>query len=58
MISDDYVDYSCSKVDGPNLYRFAREALGDAFGAELLIAMDAAEAEVLARQPKRLSVLG
>jgi Fe-S-cluster containining protein len=57
VVSDDYVDYSCSKADGPTLYRFAREALEDAFGAELIAAMDAAEAQVLARQPRRLSVI-
>lgn len=57
LISDDYVDYTCAHADGPNLYRFAREALGAAFGPELLVAMDAAEARVLAMQPKRLSVM-
>ncbi|MGE0872925.1 MAG: hypothetical protein AB7P03_30500 [Kofleriaceae bacterium] len=58
VISDDYVDYSCAHVvDGPNLYRFAREALLDAFGPELIAAMDAAEAKVLAAQPKKLAVV-
>ncbi|MGE0546619.1 MAG: YkgJ family cysteine cluster protein [Kofleriaceae bacterium] len=58
VISDDYVDYSCAQVtDGPNLYRFAREALLDAFGPELIVAMDTAEAKVLAAQPKKLAVV-
>jgi hypothetical protein len=58
MVSDDYVDYSCAyEPNAPTLYRVAREALADIFGADLVRAMDDAEARVLAAQPKRLQVL-
>ena len=51
LVSDDYPDYSCAYEPGaPTLYRVAREALADLFGAALVAAMDAAEARVLARQ--------
>jgi Fe-S-cluster containining protein len=50
-ISDDYKDYSCAyTADAPTLYRVGRDALGDIFGAELVAAMDEAEAKVLARR--------
>jgi hypothetical protein len=39
------------------LYRAGRDALGDIFGPELVRAMDAAEARVLAEQPVRLKVV-
>ena len=53
VVSDDYPDYSCAyEDDAPTLYRVARDALADVFGAELVRAMDAAEARVLARQLK------
>jgi Fe-S-cluster containining protein len=59
FVSDDYPDYSCAYEPGaPTLYRVAREALADIFGADLVRAMDAAEAKVLAAEPKRLPVLG
>jgi len=58
MVSDDYPDYSCAyEPNAPTLYRVAREALRDIFGDELVGAMDAAEALVLAGEPKRLPVL-
>ncbi|HEX5060010.1 MAG TPA: hypothetical protein VFV99_11655 [Kofleriaceae bacterium] len=58
MVSDDYPDYSCAYEPGaPTLYRVAREALRDIFGDDLVHAMDAAEALVLAAEPKRLPVL-
>ena len=58
MVSDDYPDYSCAYEPGaPTLYRVAREALADLFGEELVRAMDAAEALVLAAEPKRLPVV-
>jgi Fe-S-cluster containining protein len=48
FVSDDYPDYSCAyEGDSPTLYRVAREAIGDLFGRELVVAMDAAEARVL-----------
>jgi Fe-S-cluster containining protein len=51
VVSDDYHDYSCAYDDtAPTLYRVARDALGDLFGAQLVVAMDAAEAKVLARR--------
>jgi len=51
VVSDDYVDYSCAyQDDAPTLYQVARDALAALFGAELVRAMDAAEARVLARQ--------
>jgi Fe-S-cluster containining protein len=58
VVSDDYPDYSCAYVPGaPTLYRVARDALGDLFGAELVRAMDAAEARVAATSPVRLPML-
>jgi Fe-S-cluster containining protein len=56
LVSDDYHDYSCAyEPTAPTLYRVARDALADLFGAPLVAAMDAAEAKVLAR---RLPVTG
>ncbi len=63
LIADEYPEYSCAHVDGPTLYRITRDALADIFGRELVIAMDAAEAlvladpRVLADAPRRLPVL-
>lgn len=58
MVSDDYVDYSCAyEPNAPTLYRVAREALADLFGEDLVRAMDAAEALVLAGEPKHLPVI-
>lgn len=57
-VCEDYHDYSCAyDPDAPTLYRVAREALGDIFGADLVRAMDEAEARVLAAEPKRLPVI-
>lgn len=60
-VCDDYHDYSCAYVDdAPTLYRVAREALADIFGADLVTAMDEAEARVLAAMPpppRKLPVL-
>ena len=57
-MSDDYPDYSCAYEPGaPTLYRVARDAIADIFGDDLVRAMDAAEARVLAEEPKRLPVL-
>jgi Fe-S-cluster containining protein len=58
FVSDDYPDYSCAYEPGaPTLYRVAREALADLFGDDLVRAMDAAEATILASEPKRLPVV-
>lgn len=58
FVSDDYPEYSCAYVaDAPTLYRVARDTLADIFGEDLVRAMDAAEAEVLAAEPKRLPVV-
>lgn len=57
LIADEYAEYSCAHVDGPTLYRITRDTLGDVFGADLVAAMDAAEARVLAAQPRKLPVL-
>lgn len=58
VIADEYRDYSCVFVEGPTLYRITRDTLGDVFGAELVTALDAAEAQVLAALPKKLPVVG
>src|SRR3569623_1250377 len=51
VVSDDYHDYSCAYVeDAPTLYRVARDTIGALVGAELVQAMDAAEAKVNARK--------
>jgi len=58
VVSDDYPDYSCAyDASAPTLYRVARDALADLFGEALVHAMDAAEARVLAAEPKRLPVV-
>jgi Fe-S-cluster containining protein len=56
VIADEYAEYSCAHVDGPTLYRITRDALADIFGEALVVAMDAAEAQVLAAGPRRLPV--
>lgn len=55
-IADEATEYSCAHVEGPTLYRITRDALSDVFGEDLVIALDAAEAHVLAKQPKLLPV--
>lgn len=57
MIADEYPEYSCAHVDGPTLYRITRDTLGELFGADLVAALDAAEAHVLADAPRRLPVV-
>lgn len=58
MIAEDYVDYTCAfEPDAPTLYQAGRDALGDIFGPELVRAMDAAEARILANEPVRLKVV-
>ncbi|MEJ7733499.1 MAG: DUF3109 family protein [Polyangiaceae bacterium] len=54
VIADELPEYSCAHVPGISVYRAARQALHDAFGAELVAALDAAETSVLAGQPRRL----
>ncbi len=56
-IADEYAEYSCAHVDGPSLYRITRDTLAELFGQDLVFALDAAEAQVLAPIPKRLPVL-
>ena len=54
LLSDDYADYSCAyRADAPTVYRVARDALSDIFGAELVQALDAAEAS-LQESPLRM----
>lgn len=57
LIADEYPEYSCAHVEGPSLYRISRDTLADVFGPELVAAMDAAEAQVLAKEPRRLPVV-
>jgi Fe-S-cluster containining protein len=57
VIADEAPEYSCAHVEGPTLYRITRDALGDIFGPELVVALDAAEAQVLAAVPRGLPVL-
>ena len=47
VIADEYPEYSCAHVEGPSLYRITRTALADVFGEALVVALDAAEAQVL-----------
>ncbi len=54
VIADEYPEYSCAHVDGPSLYRAARDAIGQVFGADLVTALDAVEASVVAAAPRRL----
>jgi Fe-S-cluster containining protein len=57
-VCEDYEDYSCAyDPTAPTLYQVARDALRDIFGAELVVAMDALEAQLLTSAPKRLPVL-
>jgi Fe-S-cluster containining protein len=56
MIAEEYPEYSCAHVDGPTLYRLTRDTLAELFGEPLVVAMDAAEAEVLGAAPRRLPV--
>ena len=57
VIADEATEYSCAHVDGPTLYRITRDTLGELFGAELVVQLDAAEARVLAARPRHLPVL-
>lgn len=58
VLSDDYPDYSCAfDPSAPTVYRNGRDTLADVFGPELVAALDAAEAEVLAGQPRKLMVV-
>jgi len=60
VLSDDYPDYSCAfEPAAPSVYRVGRDTLGSIFGPELVAALDAAEATVLAElspQPRRLPI--
>jgi Fe-S-cluster containining protein len=48
VIAGEYPEYSCAHTDGPTLYQLARDLLSEIFGPELVEALDAAEARVLA----------
>ena len=57
LMSDDYPDYSCAyDPSAPSVYRVQRETLGDVFGAELVMALDAVEATVRKQEPVRLQI--
>lgn len=56
-IAEEYPEYSCAHVDGPTLYRITRDTFGELFGPELVDALDRAERQVLATQPKPLPVV-
>ena len=46
LVSDDYRDYSCAHLPAaPTLYRNGRDTLAAIFGADLVHALDAAEAQ-------------
>ncbi len=53
VISDEYPEYSCAGAKGPTLYRSARDALGELFGPELVVALDEAERRVAGDRPPR-----
>jgi hypothetical protein len=54
-LCDDYTDYSCAfEPNAPTVYRGGRDALADIFGQDLVIALDAVEARILAEAPRRL----
>lgn len=58
VLSDDSEDYSCAfDPEAPSAYRVQRNDVGAIFGKELVDALDAAEAQVLARAPQRLRVV-
>ena len=59
LIADDYRDYSCAYTPGtPTLYRVQRSSIAALFGEDLVIAMDAIEAEVIGKpQPVTLRVV-
>lgn len=57
VVADEYPEYSCAHVEGPSLYRITRDTLAELFGADLVVALDAVEAQVLAGLPRRLPVI-
>lgn len=58
VLSDDYADYSCVlDPSAPSVYRVSRDTIADVFGDDLVAALDAAEAKVLAAAPVKLSVV-
>ncbi len=45
VLSDDFVDYDCAdRVGAPSVYRVARDTIAAVFGADLVAALDEAEA--------------
>lgn len=58
VVSDDYLDYSCAyEPDAPTLYRNGRDTLAAVFGEPLVVALDAAEAQLRRSTPARLPVI-
>lgn len=63
IVAEEYEEYSCAHVEGPTLYRLARDLIAELFGPPLVVALDAAEARAIAMQappapaPHRLPVL-
>jgi Fe-S-cluster containining protein len=54
-LTDDYTDYQCAfEPNAPTIYQNGRAVLSDLFGADLVRALDAIEAQVLAAVPRRL----
>lgn len=47
LIAEEYPEFSCSLVEGPTLYRIARDTLSELFGAELVLALDEVEQSYL-----------
>jgi Fe-S-cluster containining protein len=63
FLAEEYPEYSCAHVDGPSLYRITRDTLAELFGEPLIVALDAAEAQVRAAEtqlaaaaPRRLPI--
>jgi Fe-S-cluster containining protein len=57
VIADEYPEYSCAHTGEMSVYRGARDGLRDLFGLELIAALDAVEARVMASQPRKLPVV-
>jgi Fe-S-cluster containining protein len=55
FLAEEYTDYSCASAPGPTIYRLTRDALAELFGDALVVALDAAEAQVLAAEALALA---
>ena len=49
-LSPDFDRYSCANDEGPTVYRVTREAVGAAFGADLVEELDRLESDILKRR--------